>query len=244
MRRMAQELRISLGGELAPANPSRLSTRLDGVDSLITKAKTADTYDEARTAHTSGYRVRAAVADGWPDEAPTTPTGTKPEIQVRARGLGSNGSIAEVEPEPPSNGSSDEGYDDTIRWHFVEIDDDDAERFGSEEPSRRKSVRRHAELEIEFDRETQLYTGLTQDISEGGVFIATYKIQPLGTPICLSFELPDGTMIVARGEVRWTRTASNASRPGMGVAFTEMSDESLAALARFCSRCAPLYVEV
>jgi uncharacterized protein (TIGR02266 family) len=112
-------------------------------------------------------------------------------------------------------------------------------------PSQRRTPRRVCELELEFTEETQFYTGLTQDISEGGVFIATYRLFPIGSRLELSFELPDGTKINTWGRVRWLREESpHGSRPGMGVEFGDLTEEMLAAITRFCEQRPPLYMEV
>ena len=83
-------------------------------------------------------------------------------------------------------------------------------------------------------------------MSEGGVFIATYRVQPVGTPLRLAFELPCGTKVTARGEVRWIREGdgdSNDGRPGMGIAFTSLPEAALLAIGRFCRQRPPLYME-
>ena len=112
-------------------------------------------------------------------------------------------------------------------------------------PSRRRDPRRACEIELEFTEDTHFYSGITQDMSVGGVFVATYHLFPVGTRLDLAFELPGKVLVNARGQVRWLRDAApGASRPGMGVAFTDLSDEALAAVARFCRQRAPLYVEI
>lgn len=112
-------------------------------------------------------------------------------------------------------------------------------------PSRRREPRRACELELEFTDETHFYAGLTQDLSQGGVFIATYRVFPVGSRLELGFQLPDGTEVRARGVVRWVRAESEpeAERPGMGISFTELSEVALAAIAEFCRERAPLYME-
>ena len=111
-------------------------------------------------------------------------------------------------------------------------------------PSQRKAPRRSCEIELAFTEETQFYTGLTQDISEGGVFVATYRRFPIGTRLELSFELPDGTLVNTWGRVRWLRDESADNRPGMGVEFGELREDIARAIARFCEQRAPLYVEI
>lgn len=113
-------------------------------------------------------------------------------------------------------------------------------------PSRRREPRRACELELEFTDETHFYAGITQDLSQGGVFIATYRVFPVGSRLELGFQLPDGTEVRARGVVRWVRAegAPEAERPGMGVAFSELSESALTAIAAFCRDRAPLYMEI
>ena len=112
-------------------------------------------------------------------------------------------------------------------------------------PMMRQSERQRCELQIEFTEETQLFAGLTQDISEGGVFIATYHLRPVGMRLDLSFVLPDGVEIQTGGIVRWLRDgATEGLRPGMGVAFTDLRPECLESLNRYCRKRAPLYMDV
>jgi uncharacterized protein (TIGR02266 family) len=112
-------------------------------------------------------------------------------------------------------------------------------------PSQRRAQRKVCALELEFTEETHFYAGLTQDISEGGVFIATYHLFPVGTRLELSFQLPDGTLIKTCGRVRWLRgDAAQGERPGMGVAFGDLAEDALSAIARYCQERPPLYMEI
>ena len=112
-------------------------------------------------------------------------------------------------------------------------------------PSQRKASRRSCELELEFTEDSHFYAGLTQDISQGGVFIATYRLFPVGSRLELAFELPDGTRVKTRGEVRWLREGAAAgTRPGMGVAFSDLPEAALTAIADFCRERPPLYMDI
>ena len=111
-------------------------------------------------------------------------------------------------------------------------------------PSQRQTPRRSFEIELEFTEDTHFYAGLTQDISQGGVFIATYHVRPIGSRLDLSFELPDGTQVKTSGHVRWLREdISDSARPGMGVAFSNLPEHVLTAIDRFCRERPPLYIE-
>ena len=99
------------------------------------------------------------------------------------------------------------------------------------------------EVEIGLSSESHIYTGLSLDVSTGGVFVATYEPARPGTPVGLHFVLPDGHVVNADGVVRWTRAATEDAPPGMGVAFSRISAESLAHLADFCASRPPLYFD-
>jgi uncharacterized protein (TIGR02266 family) len=122
--------------------------------------------------------------------------------------------------------------------------DADFERPTLPTGNRRESDRHPCAIELEFSEDSHFFTGLSADISQGGLFVATYERLPIGTRLSLSFETQDGKVEV-RGEVRWVRSAEQAEGwPGLGVAFTSVSAEAAERIALYCSRCPPLYVDV
>jgi len=122
---------------------------------------------------------------------------------------------------------------------------DESELAAAGADNRRTEHRIQRQFELEFNYETHFFAGLSLDISSGGLFIATYHLLPRGTALSLSFQLPDGVRLSVRGEVRWVRCASEGhERPGMGVAFKELSGEALEAITRFCAERPPLYMDL
>jgi len=110
---------------------------------------------------------------------------------------------------------------------------------------RRTEARLPCEFEAEFVHDTQFFAGITQDISCGGVFVATYQRLPIGSCLVIGFELPDGTAIEARGEVRWIREDERGGeRPGLGIAFTEISSDAVRKISEFCRGRPPLYIDM
>ena len=97
------------------------------------------------------------------------------------------------------------------------------------------------EVDIGLLSDSHFYTGLSRDISHGGVFVATYDPKPAGTAVTLYLVLPSGRSVSARGVVRWTSAARGELPPGMGIAFDQLPDEDLDAISAFCSSRAPLY---
>lgn len=111
---------------------------------------------------------------------------------------------------------------------------------------RRAAPRIEIEAEIGFQSETNFFTGFSEDISTGGIFVATYDARNVGDRLSLSFTLPDGHLISADGEVRWTREFNETTPeilPGMGIQFDSLSAEDKAAINRFVSKRQPLFFE-
>ncbi|HOW52243.1 MAG TPA: PilZ domain-containing protein [bacterium] len=94
----------------------------------------------------------------------------------------------------------------------------------------RSAKRIDIELEVSFEvvegGPHNFYTGITQDISHGGIFLGTHQTMPLGHKMQLTFIL-EGREIAARAEVVWVRepdmTASGI-QPGMGLRFIEIAE--------------------
>jgi hypothetical protein len=77
------------------------------------------------------------------------------------------------------------------------------------------------------------FNAVLQDISEGGVFLATHRAVPLGSMIAIDVPLPTGP-VIARGIVRWSRLGSEGKLPGIGVAFEEIPRLDRERVASFC----------
>jgi uncharacterized protein (TIGR02266 family) len=106
---------------------------------------------------------------------------------------------------------------------------------------RSSGARVFLEVDIGLLSDSNFYTGLSQDLSRGGLFVATYQPKPAGTTVRVYFVLPDGHEVNADGVVRWTREESDDSPPGMGIAFQTLQDDDQRAIERFCEERAPLY---
>lgn len=113
----------------------------------------------------------------------------------------------------------------------------------SEQPSPSPSP--DAELTVEFVQDSHFVAGLSQDLSKGAFFVATYHLLPIGTELRVGIELPNGHAIEATGIVHWLEEHESAGqRPGMGVLFTEISPGAVAAIAEYCQLRPPLYFDL
>ncbi len=102
-------------------------------------------------------------------------------------------------------------------------------------------------LEIDQDSDHNFYTGLTNDISEGGVFVATTTMLPVGTAVVISIQLPPAPEAQrVEGVVRWIRepeVCCGGSVAGYGVAFRDITPEVLATIRSYIARHETIFFE-
>jgi len=112
----------------------------------------------------------------------------------------------------------------------------------------RAAERFDLEVKVDLESEHNFYTGLTQNISSGGVFIATHHLRKIGDRITLKFTLPGSEKVLAvETEVRWIRENSALMRAdggtGMGVRFINLTPEMSAAINSFVQSRESLYYD-
>ncbi len=115
----------------------------------------------------------------------------------------------------------------------------------------RRSARVASEVAVEFaisdEAQHSFYTGFTEDISKGGVFLATHQLYAIGTHMTLMIEL-EGTKIPVEAVVRWTRDPSTFDdtelEPGMGLQFVNLSPEAQTAIEQFLKSHEAMFVDV
>ena len=106
------------------------------------------------------------------------------------------------------------------------------------EPQQRRAERHDIEVSVDFESDSNFYAGLTQNISTGGLFIATHRIRKVGERINLKFTLPGASKAIeVETEVRWIRENSSLMRtessPGMGVRFIDMAPADAQTIQKF-----------
>jgi Tfp pilus assembly protein PilZ len=92
---------------------------------------------------------------------------------------------------------------------------------------------------------TNFYKGLSGNdiIEHGGLFVSTYMLHPLGTPVRLKISLPGGYEFEANAVVKWTRELSDdqAAPPGFGAQFTQITPEARQLVYRYTRNREPLF---
>jgi uncharacterized protein (TIGR02266 family) len=93
---------------------------------------------------------------------------------------------------------------------------------------------------------TNFYKGLSGNdiIDHGGLFVSTYMIPKIGTPVRLKVSLPGGYEFEANAVVKWAREQSDAGNdapPGFGAQFTAISQEARQLVYRYVRNREPLF---
>ena len=112
----------------------------------------------------------------------------------------------------------------------------------------RAAERFDLEVKVDLESDHNFYTGLTQNISSGGVFIATSAIRKIGDRITLKFSLPGTNETLAvETEVRWIRENSALHKvegaTGMGVRFVNLSPAAATMIQKFVESRDSLYYD-
>lgn len=88
-----------------------------------------------------------------------------------------------------------------------------------------------------MESDHNFYTGLTRDISSGGIFVATGVTYEVGDRIHIKFLLPGRNLPMdVEAQVRWVRdprTMRTDAPEGMGLKFVNLTPEAKAAIAEF-----------
>ncbi|MGF1469360.1 MAG: PilZ domain-containing protein, partial [Sandaracinaceae bacterium] len=108
-------------------------------------------------------------------------------------------------------------------------------------------ARADVEANLGVTTESNVFVGFSGEVREGGVFVATYNIHPVGTRVRMLITLPGGLSTEVDGHVRFVRDpmdmASDA-QPGMGVGFDGLSPHARELLLRFIRNRPPMFYDV
>ena len=114
------------------------------------------------------------------------------------------------------------------------------------ESLRREHERFAVDLQVSVLSESNFYAGLAENLSAGGLFIATHQLQKVGSRIELSLRMPESDEVFQIvGEVRWVRLYNEDSdtSPGLGVRFIELPSGAAEAISRFLGQREPLFFD-
>ena len=119
------------------------------------------------------------------------------------------------------------------------------------EPATQAEKRAHErvaiEVEVDLASEHNFYSGITSDLSEGGVFVSTHVPAQIGEQLSMELRLPGSPETYrVEGIVRWVRelrVACDGVPPGFGMQFIGLSPDALAAIHRFVAQRDSIFFE-
>jgi uncharacterized protein (TIGR02266 family) len=112
--------------------------------------------------------------------------------------------------------------------------------------NRRRAARYSVDLDVTMSSDHNFYAGFAENISSGGLFVATYVQRPKGDRMEIVLNIPGHPEpIRAIGEVRWLREFSEQSNvpPGLGVRFVELPEGAASAIDGFLKDREPLFYD-
>jgi uncharacterized protein (TIGR02266 family) len=92
------------------------------------------------------------------------------------------------------------------------------------EQRRSQRVAFHASVSVASD--TNFFCALSENVSEGGVFLATYSPPGVGETVLMRVEVDGVGAIDVEGTVRWVRVDEDGSPSGCGVQFGAMDERT------------------
>lgn len=103
-------------------------------------------------------------------------------------------------------------------------------------------------VDVDLRSENNLYVGFSENVSEGGLFVATYTPSPVGEHLQVQFTLPNQNRpITCNVIVAWHLEARDVMAhdkervPGMGLHFVDLTADDRAMLLDFITQREPMF---
>ncbi len=92
---------------------------------------------------------------------------------------------------------------------------------------------------------SNFYRGLGGNdvVEHGGVFVETYRIPKIGTPVQLHVHMPGDYEFYALATVMWTREPGGSAEPGFGARFTEIGNDGRQLVYRYSRIREPMFYD-
>lgn len=263
LRDRLREAGAVISGVLARLHGPELATALDVAGPSL--AKTLAVLYPARAGLERALELEAAEPASTPDhsppvmpfEKPLAASFPKPKLRPsEAPSVRPQDTVRVASERPPSErppGLLGERPSGRVRRNAVALAPDrdsglvdQQGQRGSLPEDRRDISRAEFSIDVGLHTASQFFAGISGDLSEGGLFVATYTPQPVGSELHLSFVLPGGTAIRTAAIVAWSRLGDghdDNTEPGMGLRFYGLSDDDRRAIERFLKVRPPMIYE-
>jgi len=99
---------------------------------------------------------------------------------------------------------------------------------------------------LNMNTDHQFFNGFSENIEEGGIFVATFDPKPMDSAVIVNFKLPGGRPVTAKGKVQFVREYNPMTpdvAPGMGVKFTDLLASDKSAIEDYLQQRAPMFYD-
>ncbi len=136
--------------------------------------------------------------------------------------------------------------------HPVVQEAKDMARYRSNAPSdptsrtKDSAVQVNVNTMLNLSTDHQFYNGFSENIEEGGIFVATFDPKPVNAKVVVNFKLPGNIPVTAQGVVQFVREynpLNPETAPGMGVKFTGLLKEDKRAIEDYLEKRAPMFYD-
>jgi type IV pilus assembly protein PilZ len=94
-------------------------------------------------------------------------------------------------------------------------------------PERRRAERADLVVRVDYQTVDELFSEFARNINEGGLFVESETLHPLGTRVDLQFKLPGGDEPVqVTGSVVRTSPGTADEPSGMGIVFDDLDTQT------------------
>jgi uncharacterized protein (TIGR02266 family) len=178
------------------------------------------------------------------------------------RGVSAGKRPPALAPVPDDSLPADIAFEDTVAAPSKRADDTVPEvRVQAEEPlaegeaagtspqrlSRRQARRFPLKVEVGMTSEHNFYTGFAENLSSGGLFVATHEPLRIGDRLEINLTVPGLERVcTALCEVRWLREYDPVhleTVPGVGLKFLELDPDARAAIELFLRHRDPIFYD-
>jgi len=93
-------------------------------------------------------------------------------------------------------------------------------------PDQRRSERIPLEARITMASQSNFWAGFSENLSDGGVFVAAVDPPAIGELVPVHIQTSDGRAMLVWGEVRWHREDSDGNLTGCGIRFLNVDERA------------------
>jgi uncharacterized protein (TIGR02266 family) len=112
--------------------------------------------------------------------------------------------------------------------------------------NQRSSHRANLDVDVTFTSEHNFYTGFVENLSAGGLFVATHDLRKIGESVEVRFTIPGrADPCVAQATVRWLRDVGLGphAAPGMGLQFSNLDGRLRQEIEAFIALRDPMFYD-